>query len=78
MSKAILEFKLPEEQAEWVIANKANDLHSALYEIANDMRDITKHAEYKTIEARELAENIKNTFWSTLSDYGIDPYDEQN
>jgi hypothetical protein len=43
--KAILEFDLPEDRSEFEIANKANDLHSALTDLYNEMRNCLKHTD---------------------------------
>ena len=48
----------------------------SVYDLANYMREITKHAEYKNDEAGNLAETVREHFWTIINDYNIDPYDD--
>lgn len=58
MSKAILEFNLPEEEAEFQMAVNAASLQSALWDVAQDVfRPARKHG-YPSIEIQGLLERL--------------------
>lgn len=55
--KAILEFNLPEDKAQYELANKASNFHSVIWDLDQYLRNVLKHgseefkkSEYKTIE----------------------------
>ena len=54
MSKAILEFNLPEEESEYRSANQGQNMRWAIWEFYNQLRSKYKHMEYKTDEAEYL------------------------
>lgn len=56
--KATLIFDLPEERPEYMLANRAGDLHSALHEVAEHIRSRLKY-EALTAEAREALETVR-------------------
>lgn len=56
--KAYLKFDLPEERAEYELANKAGMLHACLWEISNLIRSRLKHEEPSEAE-RQALETIR-------------------
>jgi len=42
--KAILEFKLPDDQQEYIVANNGENFWRVLYELDQDLRSKTKYA----------------------------------
>lgn len=58
MSKAILEFNLPEDREEFEMASKGPDYYNALFDIDNHCRNSLKHGHaYKTPD--EVLEDIR-------------------
>ena len=58
--KAILEFLLPEESAEFECANRASRMASALSEIRLEVRAVLKHEIKTPLEALETIRDIIN------------------
>ena len=61
MGKAILEFKLPEEQDEFTLAKNGGKYYCILYEIANIIRSHKKH-DVTVQKSWELLEDTMNEF----------------
>lgn len=74
MPKVTIEFHLPEEQAEYDTAVKANDMASAIYDIITKLRERNKYVSYKTDAEQELIATVYNEVWDILTDHKIDPY----
>ena len=70
MSELILKFNLPDEQVEADIAFSSQKMHSALYEIQNELRAMRKYGEYEEKE-QEMVEKISDMFWEKLNDNGV-------
>lgn len=69
MSKAILEFALPEEKEEFEMATKAGRYYSALWHVGYDILGKNlKYDENLTDSQRELLEKINQEFWETIGD----------
>lgn len=60
--KVILEFDLPEEDAEWRLHNHATELSVALREVQNMLRGLWKHAEQDGVTANSLINEIWDEF----------------
>ena len=58
MPIATLKFNLPEEKSEYDLAIKGGDYYSALWEIDQRCRSITKYGE--KIDVYELCDEIRN------------------
>ena len=68
--KAILEFNLPEEDAEFYCATKGTAMLNALWEIQTNLRTIWKYEEL-TEGQFEMIERIRDSFNSILQDNDI-------
>lgn len=64
--KAILEFNLPEDKADFDIAVKAGEFHTCLYEFSRWLRDEIKYHE------KEEYNPVSEKFYGILDEYGID------
>lgn len=69
--KAILEFTLPEESAEFKLAQEGGDWMSAVEEYARWLRDICKYGEPENVEAHTFRDKL----FEILGDRGLDLYD---
>jgi hypothetical protein len=59
--KAILEFSLPEDREDFVMADSGSDLYAAISEYSNRLRGMYKHENIgviKTFDARQLLFDI--------------------
>lgn len=68
--KAILEFNLPDEQEEYKMANAAPCYHSALWDLAQEIRNKLKYEDL-TPEQDKAWEEIKTVFWDLMNEYNI-------
>jgi hypothetical protein len=70
MSKAILEFTLPDENYEFKISQKAGAMCCALDEIKNYLRGICKYQdeEFGKMTGSEAAEKIYERFYEILGE----------
>jgi hypothetical protein len=68
--KAILEFNLPEEQAEHYCAIKGADMLNVLWELRTKLRAMMKYEEL-TSEQYEIVEQIQQSLFDMLNDYDI-------
>ena len=68
--KAIIEFNLPEEQAEHYCAIKGADMLNVLWELKAELRSILKYGEI-TSEQYEIVEKIQNFLLSSLNDNDV-------
>jgi len=59
--KAILEFNLPDDKSDFYIASRASEMHSALLEIQDYLRDKRKYTDEKTIDLEEFTDFFHNT-----------------
>jgi hypothetical protein len=64
--KAYLIFKLPEEREEHMLALKAGEYASALYDVEQYLRKLYKYDSDRVekLSAAELLEEIRNEFYS--------------
>jgi hypothetical protein len=65
--KAILEFNLPEEQAEHYCAIKGADMLNVLWELKTELRSMLKYGEI-TSEQYDIVEKIQGFLISSLND----------
>ena len=63
--KAILEFNLPEEDAEFYCATKGTDMLNALFEIEIELRKLYKYEELNEDEWN-MVEKIRASFYEIL------------
>lgn len=64
--KATLEFSLPEEHNEHLIAVNAQELYGTMFELAEQIRGYLKHGHvFKS--ADEAMEWVRGELWATLS-----------
>jgi len=68
--KAILEFNLPEEQAEHYCAIKGADMLNVLWELRSDLRNMTKYGDLPE-QQHEIVEQIQEMLIHYLNDYEI-------
>jgi hypothetical protein len=68
--KAIIEFNLPEEQAEHYCAIKGADMLNVLWELKAELRSILKYGEI-TSEQYDIVEKIQNFLFSSLNDNDV-------
>lgn len=71
--KATLEFNLPEDKEDFYHSTKVNNYLSALHDIGDYLREITKYPnkEY-TAEESIIIDSIRSRFYQILSDNGAD------
>lgn len=60
--KAILEFDLPDDDAEWRNQVHATELAVALWEVQQMLRELWKHADLDGMTADQLIDNIWREF----------------
>ena len=65
--KAILEFNLPEERDDHVLAVKASNMYGALWDIGQYLRQIDRY-----MEKQPDIEVIRERFYEILSDNSFD------
>jgi hypothetical protein len=65
--EAILKFNLPEDIAEYELANNAAKYNLALYTLSTEIRRMIKYEQKESITLEELRE----LFYTTLSDADI-------
>ena len=68
--KAILEFNLPEEQAEHYCAIKGSDMLNVLWELRTELRSMRKYQELNENQY-EIVEKIEEFLIDTLNDHDI-------
>jgi len=68
--KAILEFNLPEEQAEHYCAIKGADMLNVLFELRVQLRGLLKYGEL-TDEQHEIVEKLQDFLFHSLEDNDI-------
>ena len=68
--KAILEFNLPEEQAEHYCAIKGADMLNVLWELKTELRSMLKYGEL-TSEQYEIVDKIQDFLFSSLNDNDV-------
>ncbi len=68
--KAILEFNLPEDSAEHLLAIRGSDFHSVCWDLDQDLRGWLKHGhEFKTPE--EAIEAVRDRLRQLMEDKDI-------
>lgn len=72
MPKATITFKLPEENSEYRMHQKAGDMHSAIWDFTSELRNKTKYGDGKPVDW----EDVSQLWWETLKENDIDPYSE--
>jgi len=76
--KATLEFNLPEDKAEFKLAQQAGDWKRICYEACNELRNKIKHFDPKTDKDEgklEAYEEIRDFVWHWLNEENLDPYE---
>jgi hypothetical protein len=70
--KAILKFKLPEENHEFELANKASDVWVTLYDVLQELRSALRHnaGEFKDLDPKTL-EAVQKFIYSEAADRKI-------
>ena len=68
--KAILEFNLPEEQAEHYCAIKGADMLNVLWDLKAELRGMLKYGEI-TSEQYDIVEQIQTFLLSSLNDNDV-------
>jgi hypothetical protein len=68
--KAILEFNLPEEQAEHYCAIKGADMLNVLWELKTELRSMLKYGELPG-QQYEIVEKIQDFLLSSLNDNDV-------
>lgn len=61
MPKAILSFKLPEEQCEFNTANRGGEYYSMLWEIFTYARNLSKYDDRDTLPKEEVVQKLYET-----------------
>lgn len=70
MPKHIIEFKMPEERDELLMAQKGCDYRCALAAMAEHFRAILKHQEHSE-ERTKTIEELREKFLQIIEDYDI-------
>ena len=70
--KAVLHFKLPEDEYEHTCAIKGKEYRLILYDITSTFRD--KHKYSETTET--TWENVYGMLWDIFKEYNFDPWEE--
>ncbi len=68
--KAILEFNLPEDEAEFYCANKGTAMLNVLWELQQELRKMYKYEELNADEY-QMVERIRETFFNSLQEHEI-------
>lgn len=68
--KAIIEFNLPEEQAEHYCAIKGADMLNVLWELKTELRSMLKYGEL-TDQQYEIVDKIQDFLFSSLNDNDV-------
>lgn len=68
--KAILEFNLPEDDAEFYYATKATDMVNALWEIQQELRKLWKYEELNEDEW-QMVERIRDSFYEIIQQNNV-------
>ena len=70
--KAILEFNLPEEKDEFILASKGNNYYSALWDLNNEIRS---KIEFEKEQISEKYKEFQKLFNQILENYNINLYE---
>jgi hypothetical protein len=68
--KAVLEFNLPDEQAEHYCAIKGQDMLNVLFELKSELRSMLKYGDLPE-QQYEIVEKIQDFLISSLNDHEI-------
>ena len=71
---AILEFNLPEEEAEFTTALKGADWRNTCWDMDQYLRTKVKYDEGLTEEQREVYEDMRGEFWRMMKENNVDLY----
>ena len=66
--RAILEFKLPEEETDYKLCIRANDLMLALSDIKQEIRTLRKYTDLSEVSAIKVVEELWNELHNILQD----------
>jgi hypothetical protein len=66
--KATLHFDLPDDELDWTIHKKADDMYLALHDMHNELRAQWKYGEHDVVRTDRVWER----FHAILGDNGID------
>ena len=72
--KAILEFDLPKDQEDYLVAQSARSMACALHAMYSCLRENTKHgitSEFRGLTEEDLMDKIFDHFTAILSDYNV-------
>jgi hypothetical protein len=75
MSKAILEFNLPEEQSEYYCTIHGADWKAIVYDLSMFLRDKLKYG-HKYKNADETLEAMKEFLWTQCNESHLDPWED--
>ncbi len=65
--KAILEFDIPKDRTDHILAINGPKYFCALFDMQNEIRRLLKHSE-RTEEEFEIIDNFRKTFYEILND----------
>ena len=68
--KAIIEFNLPDEEAEYYCATKGSAMLNVLWEMQAELRKLWKYEELNADEY-QIVERIRETFFNSLNEHEI-------
>lgn len=68
--KALLKFNLPDDQHEFDLAVQSLNMYSALWDISQELRTITKYEELDEVQG-DLVERIIKVFYEILDNHSI-------
>lgn len=72
MAKAILEFNLPEDDEQFMLAVKGKDMMMVLYELDQDLRSNTKYApDTMSQEVHDALVKVRETLRELMSNNNI-------
>lgn len=66
--KAFLEFEIPQDEAEYNMANQGHSYHTVLWEISRKVRNSLKHG-HKFKNADEALESIEKDIYNLMNEY---------
>ena len=71
MPEAILKFDLPDENNEFEMASRANDLHTIIWDLDQELRKKVKYSEEDTEKEREIIDKIRTELWEEITNKGL-------
>jgi hypothetical protein len=70
MANATLSFTLPEEQVEFEMACKANDLHSIIITLSDELRGHLKYDSHPSWDSATV-EEIRQLLWEMVNERNV-------